>query len=43
MPKEFNSEGALLEYVAQTPGAIGYVSRVSEGGSVTVRVLTVSP
>jgi hypothetical protein len=43
MPKEFNSEGALLEYVAQTPGAIGYVSRVNESGSPHVKVLNVSP
>jgi ABC-type phosphate transport system substrate-binding protein len=43
MPKEFTSESALLEYVAQTPGAIGYVSRVNEGGSPHVKVLNVSP
>lgn len=43
MPKEFNSETALLEYVAQTPGAIGYVSQVTERGSLHVKVLTVSP
>lgn len=40
MPKEFNSEGALLEYIAATPGAIGYVSRVTTGDSV--KVLTIS-
>jgi hypothetical protein len=27
MPKAFDSESALIEYVASTPGAIGYVSR----------------
>jgi ABC-type phosphate transport system substrate-binding protein len=27
MPKAFDSESALIEYVAATPGAIGYVSR----------------
>jgi len=41
MPKEFDSEAALLEYVARTPGAIGYVSRVSGDGSV--KVLAVLP
>ncbi|HTS38063.1 MAG TPA: hypothetical protein VMH04_20475 [Candidatus Solibacter sp.] len=41
MPKEFGSEAALLDYVAVTPGAIGYVSRVQE--VVGVRVLTVTP
>ena len=29
MPKTFDSELTLLEYVAATPGAIGYVSRIS--------------
>jgi hypothetical protein len=28
MPKSFDSELALIEYVAATPGAIGYVSRI---------------
>lgn len=28
MPKAFDSEAALISYVAETPGAIGYVSRV---------------
>jgi ABC-type phosphate transport system substrate-binding protein len=41
MPREFVSEAALLNYVAATPGAIGYVSRVGDGDSV--RVLAVSP
>ena len=41
MPKEFDSEAALLEYVARTPGAIGYVSRVNGDGSV--KVLAVLP
>lgn len=40
MPKEFASEAALLDYVAATPGAIGYVSRVPDPDSV--RVLIVS-
>jgi ABC-type phosphate transport system substrate-binding protein len=29
MPKTFASESALIEYVAATPGAIGYVSHIS--------------
>jgi hypothetical protein len=29
MPKTFDSESALIEYVADTPGAVGYVSRIS--------------
>jgi ABC-type phosphate transport system substrate-binding protein len=29
MPKAFASESALIEYVVATPGAIGYVSRIS--------------
>jgi hypothetical protein len=29
MPKAFDSESDLIEYVAATPGAVGYVSRVS--------------
>ena len=40
MPKEFDSEAALLDYVAVTPGAIGYVSRVR--ATDDVQVLTVS-
>jgi ABC-type phosphate transport system substrate-binding protein len=41
MPKEFSSETALLDYVASTPGAIGYVSRLSV--AVGIRVLNISP
>jgi ABC-type phosphate transport system substrate-binding protein len=41
MPKEFSSETAVLEYVAATPGAMGYVSRTS--GNTAVKVLPVSP
>lgn len=29
MPKAFDSEAALIQYVAATPGALGYASRVS--------------
>ncbi|HWW13045.1 MAG TPA: hypothetical protein VN310_00160 [Candidatus Dormibacteraeota bacterium] len=38
MPKTFDSESALIEYVAATPGAIGYVSRISS--QVGVKLLT---
>ena len=36
MPREFVSETALLEYVAVTPGAIGYVSRLKNPDAVKV-------
>jgi hypothetical protein len=36
MPKAFDSESALIEYVAATPGAVGYVSRVSSQDGVKV-------
>ena len=36
MPKECPTEAALLEYVAATPGAIGYVSRVPDRDMVKV-------
>jgi len=41
MPREFSSEAALLNYIAATPGAIGYVSRIPQQDSV--KVLTVAP
>jgi hypothetical protein len=34
MPKAFDSESALIEYVAATPGAVGYVSRISSQNGV---------
>ena len=34
MPKTFDSEAALIEYVAVTPGAVGYVSSVSSQDKV---------
>jgi hypothetical protein len=34
MPKMFDSESALLLYVAATPGALGYVSRISPQDNV---------
>jgi ABC-type phosphate transport system substrate-binding protein len=34
MPKAFDSESALIEYVAATPGALGYVSRFSSQDGV---------
>lgn len=39
MPREFASESALLDYVAATPGAIGYVSRVSNPSDVKVLIV----
>ena len=41
MLKEFTSEMALLDYVAATPGAIGYVSHVTPRS--TIKVLAVVP
>ena len=35
MPRAFDSEAALLEYVAATPGAVGYVSKLSPQDRVT--------
>jgi hypothetical protein len=34
MPRAFASESSLLEYVAVTPGAVGYVSRISSQDGV---------
>ena len=34
MPKTFDSETAVIEYVAATPGALGYVSRISPQDNV---------
>ena len=34
MPRAFDSEAALIEYVTATPGAIGYVSRISPNDPV---------
>jgi hypothetical protein len=34
MPKTFDSESALIEYVAVTPGAVGYASRISSQDKV---------
>jgi ABC-type phosphate transport system substrate-binding protein len=40
MPKEFQSEAALLDYVSATPGAIGYVSRIPDPAAVKVLVIS---
>jgi hypothetical protein len=42
MPKAFDSESALIDYVANTPGAVGYVSRISshEGVKLLASVRT---
>jgi ABC-type phosphate transport system substrate-binding protein len=34
MPKTFDSEAAVIQYVATTPGALGYVSRISPQDNV---------
>jgi len=34
MPMSFASESALIEYVAATPGAVGYASRISSQDGV---------
>lgn len=39
MPKTFDSEAALIDYVAQTPGAVGYVSRLSQKDKDNVKAL----
>jgi ABC-type phosphate transport system substrate-binding protein len=36
MPKTFDTEAALLDYVASTPGAIGYVGKAPEHDNVKV-------
>jgi hypothetical protein len=36
MPKAFDSESALLDYVAATPGAVGYASRISSQDNVRI-------
>jgi len=34
MPKAFDSEAALVDYVAVTPGAVGYISESTPHGKV---------
>ncbi len=43
MLREFNSEVLLLQFIASTPGAIGYVSHVGEGDAGSVKVLSMAP
>ncbi|HEY3707082.1 MAG TPA: hypothetical protein VGL22_18625 [Terracidiphilus sp.] len=40
MPRTFDTEAALVDYVSRTPGAIGYVSKSAPHDSV--KVLTVN-
>jgi len=40
MIRDFATESALLGYVSTTPGAIGYVSRISDADSVKVLAVT---
>jgi hypothetical protein len=39
MPKACDSEAAMLEYVAATPGAVGYVSRIPPESAEKVKLL----
>ena len=39
MPKMFDSEAALVDYVAATPGAIGYVSKGTDVGKAKTLVV----
>ena len=39
MPKTFDTDAALMDYVAATPGAIGYVSRPASGDKVKMLVV----
>jgi ABC-type phosphate transport system substrate-binding protein len=39
MPKTFDTEAALIDYVAATPGAIGYVSRSTNRDKVKTLVV----
>jgi ABC-type phosphate transport system substrate-binding protein len=39
MPKTFETEAALIDYVAATPGAIGYVSRSANRDKVKTLVV----
>jgi hypothetical protein len=39
MPKAFDSESALIEYVAATPGAVGYASLISSQEEDKVKLL----
>lgn len=43
MPREFVSEAAMLEYIAVTPGAIGYVSRVINPDAVKILGISAQP
>ncbi len=42
MPRTFNTEAALIEFVATTPGAVGYVSRVSPKDEDKVKCITIT-
>jgi len=39
MPMSFDSEAALLDFVANTPGAIGYASRIPQENQVKLVVV----
>jgi hypothetical protein len=39
MPKSLDSETAMVAFVAQTPGAIGYISKATPHGGVKVLIV----
>jgi ABC-type phosphate transport system substrate-binding protein len=39
MPKSLNSEAAVVEFVAHTPGAIGYINKATPHGRVKVLII----
>ena len=40
MPKEFASEAAMLDFIAATPGAIGYVSRIPDPDAIKIVIIS---
>lgn len=40
MPRAFDSETALIEFVAATPGALGYVSHIAANDNVKLLTIT---
>jgi ABC-type phosphate transport system substrate-binding protein len=39
MPKTLDSEAAVVEYVARTPGAIGYIGRAAPHEGVKILIV----
>jgi ABC-type phosphate transport system substrate-binding protein len=40
MPRAFDSESAMIDFIAATPGALGYVSHVAENDKVKPLTIT---